>query len=367
MERVRDGADWMPPTQLEDTLRAELGDDWRSRLASFEEVPVAAASIGQVHRAVLEDGRQVAIKVQYPGVATSIRSDLWSMKQLIFYTSLVPPGLFLDRVLEVAEKELSQECDYEREAAATRKFKMLLAPYPEFTVPAVVPGLSSKRVLTTEWMSGVPIDRAAKEDMSAAERDRVGSRLLWLSLNELFRFRFMQTDPNWSNFLYDQRTQQISLIDFGACQGYQPEFVDAYLRLVRACADGESQRDAILHWSRELGFLTGGESRTMLDAHVNAAVLVGSPFDARKQPFDFGGQDISKRIAADVATMIRHRLTPPREEIYTLHRRLNGCFQLASRVNATIPARSILLDAYSAHEWSGDADGTLDDEAIASM
>jgi aarF domain-containing kinase len=162
-------------------------------------------------------------------------------------------------------------------------------------------------------------------------------------------------------------SRQISLIDFGACQGYQPEFVDAYLRLVRACADGESQRDAILHWSRELGFLTGGESRTMLDAHVNAAVLVGSPFDARKQPFDFGGQDISKRIAADVATMIRHRLTPPREEIYTLHRRLNGCFQLASRVNATIPARSILLDAYSAHEWSGDADGTLDDEAIASM
>jgi aarF domain-containing kinase len=98
MERVRDGADWMPEHQLEDTLRSELGDEWRSNLLSFEEVPVASASIGQVHRAVLGDGRQVAIKVQYPGVADSIQSDLWSMKQLVSYTGLVPPGLFLDRV-----------------------------------------------------------------------------------------------------------------------------------------------------------------------------------------------------------------------------------------------------------------------------
>lgn len=218
-------------------------------------------------------------------------------------------------------------------------------------MPAVVPSLSSRRVLTTEWMGGLPIDRAAAEAMSRSERDRVGTCLLWLSLQELFRFRFMQTDPNWSNFLYDPRTQQISLIDFGACQSYAPEFADAYLELVRACADGESQRDAILHWSHELGFLTGAENRTMLDAHVNAAVLVGSPFDAKAQPFNFGTQDISKRISADVATMIKHRLTPPREEIYTLHRRLNGCFQLAARVGATIPARDILLDLYDNHSW----------------
>ena len=74
--------------------------------------------------------------------------------------------------------------------------------------------------------------------MVQAERDRVGTRLLWLSLAELFTFRFMQTDPNWSNFLYEPRSGQLSLIDFGACQQYEPEFADNYLRLVRACADG---------------------------------------------------------------------------------------------------------------------------------
>ena len=86
------------------------------------------------------------------------------------------------QVLEVAQKELMQECDYEYEAAAARQFKLNLAPHPEFAVPAVVPALSSKRVLTTEWMPGMPIDRAAADEMSVSERNRVGSRLLWLSL-----------------------------------------------------------------------------------------------------------------------------------------------------------------------------------------
>jgi aarF domain-containing kinase len=350
-------------------------------------------------------------------VGESIQSDLWSMKQLVLYTGLVPEGLFLDRVaaparplpraarlggagmrrrgskaalrdhlslppcrataaargrhaaspaaargltvcrprrlqvLKVAHDELLQECDYERERASTHTFKVMLAPYPEFAVPAVVPSLSSTRVLTTEWMEGLPIDRAAAE-MTAAERNRVGGRLLWLSLMELFRFRFMQTDPNWSNFLYAPRTLQLSLIDFGACQAYDAHFADEYLRLVRACAEGHAQRDAIIHHSTQLGFLTGQESALMLEAHVNAAVLVGSPFAAGAQPFDFGAQNIARRVAADVSTMIKHRLTPPREEIYTLHRRLNGCFQLAARVGATIPARDILLSLHDTHEWA---------------
>merc|ERR1711871_250287 len=91
--------------------------------------------------------------------------------------------------------------------------------------------------------------------------------------------------------------------------------------------------------------------KTMLDAHVRAAALVGIPFSASAQPYDFGTQDISKRVTQDVRTMIKERLTPPRKEIYTLHRRLNGCFQLAARVGATIPARDILLRLHDEHVW----------------
>ena len=86
---------------------------------------------------------------------------------------------------------------------------------------------------------------------------------------------------------------------------------------------------------------------------MHAAVLVGEPFAADTQPYDFGAQDISKRIAGDVTTMINNRLTPPREEIYTLHRRLNGCFQLASRVGARISARELLHAIHAGHQWHG--------------
>uniref|UniRef100_A0A7S4IZD6 ABC1 atypical kinase-like domain-containing protein n=1 Tax=Prymnesium polylepis TaxID=72548 RepID=A0A7S4IZD6_9EUKA len=175
----------------------------------------------------------------------------------------------------------------------------------------------------------------------------------------------MQTDPNWSNFLYEPRTGQLSLIDFGACQPYDPTFSDEYLRLVRACAEGPSQREAILQHSLNLGFLTGQENQTMLDAHVSAGLLVGEPFSAPQQPFNFGRQDISKRIASDVSTMLKHRLTPPREEIYTLHRRLNGCFQLAARVGATISAREILLDVYDRHEWHVEAEADAEAASAA--
>lgn len=350
MNRVRNGADFMPTRQLHQTLEQELGTNWREQLTSFDETPVAAASIGQVHRATLGDGRQVAIKVQYPGVADSIQSDLWSMKQLVTYSGMLPPGLFLDRVIEVANEELSEECDYVREAQNCVRFKRLLTPYPEFAVPAVVPQLSSARVLTTEWMPGLSIDAAA-DRMSRHEKDRLGSRLLWLTLTELCTFKFMQTDPNWSNYLYEPRTGQLSLIDFGACRSYSASFATDYLQLVRACAEGAAGRERILDLSQKLGFLTGRESKTMLDAHVNAAVLVGIPFGERLQPFDFGKQDIAGRMRDDIKTMLRHRLTPPRKEIYSLHRRLNGCFQLASRVGARIPARQILLDFYSTHDW----------------
>ena len=162
----------------------------------------------------------------------------------------------------------------------------------------------------------------------------------------------MQTDPNWSNFLYEPRTGQLSLIDFGACQPYESFFVDEYLHMMRACADGPSHSEAILKHSTNLGFLTGKENQTMLDAHVRAALLVGTPFAEGGQPYDFGSQDISKKIAQDVSTMLKHRLTPPRPEVYTLHRRLNGCFQLAARVGAKIPAREILLSVYDNHKWN---------------
>lgn len=110
LDRVKQAADYMPKNQLEKQLIQQLGADWRSKLSEFDYIPIAAASIGQVHRAKLLDGTEVAMKIQYPGVADSIESDLNNLKRLISVTNLLPPGLFIDQIMSVAREELLVEC-----------------------------------------------------------------------------------------------------------------------------------------------------------------------------------------------------------------------------------------------------------------
>ncbi|GFP93642.1 aarf domain-containing protein kinase 4 [Phtheirospermum japonicum] len=270
LDIVRQGADRMPRNQLNQVLDAELGSNWSSKLTSFDYEPMAAASIGQVHRAVTKDGLEVAIKIQYPGVADSIESDIDNVKLLLTYTNLLPEKMYLDNAMKVAKEELSRECDYELEAKNQKRFRSLLSDMKGCYVPFVVDDLSSRRVLTTELVPGVPIDKVALMDQET--RNYVGKKLLELTLMELFILRFMQacyrTDPNWSNFLYDDAKKTINLIDFGAARDYPKHFVDDYLRMVVACAN--SDKEAVIEMSRRLGFLTGMESEVMIDAHVQA-------------------------------------------------------------------------------------------------
>ncbi|ONK61421.1 uncharacterized protein A4U43_C08F29730 [Asparagus officinalis] len=347
LEIVRQGADVMPRSQLNDVLDAELGPDWSSKLRSFDYEPLAAASIGQVHRAVMKDGLEVAMKIQYPGVADSIDSDIENVRRLLNYTNLIPEGLFLDRAIKVAKEELARECDYVLEAGNQKRFRELVSE--GFYVPLVIDAISSRKVLTTELVTGVPIDKVAL--LNQETRDYVGKKLLELTLKELFVFRFMQTDPNWSNFLYDDATKMINLIDFGAARDYPQNFVDDYLRMVIACANKD--REAVITMSRRLGFLTGEESEVMLDAHVQAGFIVGLPF-SNPGGYDFRSTNITQSISNLGATMLRHRLTPPPDEAYSLHRKLSGAFLACIKLGAVVPCRELLMQIYETYEFSDD-------------
>ncbi|XP_010240829.1 PREDICTED: protein ABC transporter 1, mitochondrial [Nelumbo nucifera] len=349
LDIVRQGADVMPRSQLNQVLDTELGREWSSKLRSFDYEPMAAASIGQVHRAVTRDGLQVAMKIQYPGVADSIESDIENVRLLLDYTNLIPKGLYLDRAMKVAKEELSRECDYKLEATNQNRFCELLSNIEGFYVPMVIDDLSSKRVLTTELVSGVPIDKVVV--LPKETRDYVGKKLLELTLMELFVFRFMQTDPNWSNFLYDEDTKVINLIDFGAARDYPKSFVDDYLRMVLACADCD--RDVVIEMSRRLGFLTGMESEVMLEAHVQAAFVVGLPF-SKPGGYDFRSTTITKSITNLGATMLKHRLTPPPDEAYSLHRKLSGAFLACIKLGAVVPCRELLLEIYRQYQFGDD-------------
>ncbi|KAJ9696806.1 hypothetical protein PVL29_008823 [Vitis rotundifolia] len=360
LDIVRQGADVMPKKQLNQVLDAELGPEWKSKLTSFDYEPLAAASIGQVHKAIAKDGLEVAMKIQYPGVADSIESDIENVKLLLDYTNLIPEGLYLDKAMKVAKEELSRECDYELEATNQKRFRDLLSNSKGFYVPMVLDDISSKRVLTTELVSGVPIDKVAL--LNQGTRNYVGKKLLELTLMELFVFRFMQADPNWSNFLYDDATRTINLIDFGAARDFPKRFVDDYLRMVYACANGD--RDAVIEMSQRLGFLTGMESEIMIDAHVQAGFVVGFPF-SKPGGYDFRSSNITQSISNLGATMLRHRLRPPPDEVYSLHRKLSGAFLACIKLGAVVPCRELLLQVYEQYQFGEEGGEILSSASVS--
>ncbi|XP_055694834.1 atypical kinase COQ8B, mitochondrial [Lutzomyia longipalpis] len=326
-ERVRQAADYMPDWQVEKVLRAEFGSSWEEKLKHFDRKPFAAASIGQVHRGVLHDGMEVAIKIQYPGVAASIKSDIDNLVGLLKVWDVFPPGIFIDNIVKVAKRELAWEVDYLREAEYTEKYAEMVAHFPEYRVPRVIRDLTTKSILTTELVPGVPLDQCF--DLDESHRMAIGRGVMNLCMQELFVMQCMQTDPNWSNFLYDQHSRQLMLIDFGSTRFYSKEFIDNYFRVTVAASNKD--RDTVLRISREMGFLTGYESKAMENAHVDAVMILGEVFSCRGE-FDFGHQDTTKRIVDLVPTMVAHRLCPPPDEIYSIHRKLSGVFLLCSRL-----------------------------------
>ncbi|XP_071869990.1 ubiquinone biosynthesis protein COQ8, mitochondrial isoform X1 [Bombus fervidus] len=346
-ERVRQSADFMPKWQVEKVLATEFGHDWKNKLATFEDRPFAAASIGQVHHGTLLNGQDVAIKIQYPGVAMGIQSDVENLVGIMKVWNIFPKGMFIDNLVEVAKRELAWEVDYVREAECTRRYKQLIEPYLDYYVPAVVDELSTNQIFTTEMVEGIPVDKCTSMDMET--REHICKLIMSLCLKELFVFRYMQTDPNWSNFFYNTNTRQLILLDFGACRGYEKSFMDKYIEIIYAASEGD--RNKILNLSREMGFLTGYESKLMEEAHVDAVMVLGQVFDKNSKYYDFGGQDVTKRIQSLVPTILDHRLCPPPEEIYSLHRKLSGVFLLCAKLQVKINCRDMFREVYANYEF----------------
>ncbi len=337
MARLRDQANFMPPKQLRDVLNGNWGQDWLKSFQSFNVRPIAAASIGQVHRATLKDGRDVAIKVQYPGVARSIDSDVANVAALVRMSGLLPKNFDLGPYIQEARCQLHEETDYEREGQHLRHFSELLQSDEAFEVPQFYPDWSTSEVLTMSFLEGRPIETVS--DATREERNRVAEVLFDLTLREIFEFCIMQSDPNFANFRYNPANGKISLLDFGAARTLQSSATKEYVQFLRAglLADDTGLRKAAI----QLKFIEGDGP---FDDRIFAMIL--SVFDAilSADEFDFSDRTLSKHLNKEGMAFAEAKYIPPQVpmDILYLQRKIGGMFLLATRLNASVPVKTLL-------------------------
>jgi predicted unusual protein kinase regulating ubiquinone biosynthesis (AarF/ABC1/UbiB family) len=339
---LRDSADRMPQAQLNRLLGREYGKGWQSRFAQFEYEPIAAASIGQVHYARAADGRELALKVQYPGVARSISSDVDNMVTLLRVARIMPADFSIDALAKEAKRQLTQEADYLQEAAWLRHFGELVVDEPRFRVPHVHDDLTTSRILAMDYMAGEPLSTLERPDAPAHRRDRVGGLLYHLLFRELFEFGVMQTDPNFGNYLLDEGSGDLVLLDFGSAIAYPPEFRARYARICRAILDDDE--DEVRRAALEIGYVHEGDPEAHVREVIDLLLIVCEPL---RHPgvYDFARSDLIARArdaGMDLVFRSRHFRPPPPETMF-LHRKLVGCFLLCARMGARFAVRDLIL------------------------
>ena len=330
----------MPQQQLRGVLGREYGKGWERRFATFDYEPVAAASIGQVHRATAADGRDLALKIQYPGVARSITSDIDNVAALLRLFNLLPLDIDVAGLAAEAKRQLAQEADYVSEARLLERYAHLVTDEPALIVPKVHWDLTTTRVMAMDFVEGEPLE--ALDDATQARRDAVGALLERLLFRELFEFRVMQTDPNFANYLYQPASGRVALLDFGATQRYGAAFVGHYARIARAVIDGD--RSVVAREACRIGYAAADDSPERLQAVVDIIFLVCEPLRHLGR-YDFAGSDLPSRVRAlglDLAFRRGLLRSPPPETIF-LHRKLVGSFLLLARIGARVDARALVL------------------------
>jgi predicted unusual protein kinase regulating ubiquinone biosynthesis (AarF/ABC1/UbiB family) len=247
----------MPFERVVEIVTAELGEQAPPLLAQMSPSPVAAASIGQVHRAQLPTGEDVAVKIQYPGIETAIASDFRSAALGTSFARLLAPGANVDAVVGAARSALIEECDYERERCCQERFARIYAGHTTLAVPATHPPYCSRRVLTTTWIDGLRFDDFLATNPPQSERDRLGEALFEFYFGTLFRHGLYNWDPHPGNYIV-QLDGRIAMLDYGSTREFDRTFVRKLAALSRAAHT--DTRDTLHRALLDLGFVREGQT-----------------------------------------------------------------------------------------------------------
>lgn len=308
----------------------------------FDPEPVGSASIGQVHRAVLESGEEVAVKVQYPGVADSLESDLKSLKTMLIYGRAFVDRGRLDEIFAEIERMLLEEANYEIEVETLGRFHEILKDRKGLRAPKPYPKWSRKDVLVMEYIHGTKLDDALEKLENGPRRQDLLER--WMTVyywmfHELYE---LHADPHPGNFLLDE-DDNLVMLDFGCVKKYDPAFPDHFLKLVDATWQNDPRRTLEVYENLGFGAQDGDLSKIDPELIQQYQEIIVAPF-MRNEPFRFGGWEPAKETKR---FMLRHpsffKLVPPPEALAYL-RVLSGIKGLLSKMDAEINAYSMVHD-----------------------
>ena len=302
--KLRSDAPAMPFADVRKVLEEEWDDDVSELFDDFEEEAVAAASIGQVHRARLPDGRRVAVKIQYPGMAKALAADMSNAGLILRLAKALAPGLDSKAVAAELKERVLEELDYEIEAANQRTFARAYRGHPFIVVPDVIGRLSTERVLVTEWIDGMGFEQV--KQLPQEEKDRFAEIVFRFCFGSIYHLQHFNADAHPGNYLL-MEDGRVAFLDFGMTKRLQTEQIELEIAAVQAAVDNDPQavRDALA----EIGYLRnpGKIDAEKLMRHVKAV----------------GGwylEDRETTIDADTVMTAMEAMTDPRSEFYDLVR-----------------------------------------------
>ncbi len=347
--------DNVPPVnwkQMQKVLAEEWGENPSRLLNEIDSEPAAAASIGQVYRGTTHDGRDVAIKVQYPGIADSVESDMRNLKMLSPVLRQLMPGLEFKDVLAELSERIIEECDYELEASNHRRVGRFWRDHPFVLVPEVDTELSRRRVLVTEWVEGISFEKVAFEPDPVRDRyAEIVYRFFYGTVGEL---GLALGDPHPGNYLLcpDGR---VGFFDFGMIRQLPSDYLDKEGEI--AAAIREDDPETLLTGMRALGYLPGDpgewDGRLLMDYMRAISWWLDSDEPTRLSPEDmWKGTESLREDGGELMRELR-RMTLPPEAL--LLRRMEGLlFQIASTVRAAVPWGPLLRELIEGDEPIGE-------------
>ena len=331
-------AHFMPPAQLKKVLSTAWGPDFTKRFKKFDVRPIAAASIGQVHRAQTRDGRDVAVKVQYPGIRDSIDSDIRNLTSLMRMSGLVPRGLEMGPLLEEARIQLHEEADYAKEAGHMQRFATLLADDPNCIVPEFYEDLSTQDILTMSFVPSDPIDTLQEQSQSV--RNDMATRLIALMMREVFEFGLVQSDPNFANFRWQPESARLVLLDFGATRELTEDLIRKSRDMLQPALDNDF--NGLTNALTRLGLLSDKMPDTIQSEILSMVAIANKPM-LSGAGFDFGDTSLVADLRDRGMELGRDRSIqhiPPTDVLY-LQRKAAGLFLLATRLKARVNLREL--------------------------